>query len=304
MDFKAPEIDSGKQFLMNVHAVALKNLDKIMASGKSYVSYGKLPAIVGSDGVGTLADGTKVFARANGTFAEQVAISSYIILPQEIDWVVAAALPNAAFGAGLSLKKRAQIKKGDVVLINGGTGVTGKMAIQLARYYGASKIIVSGFVEHLEADKENLGIDELISTRETDGEIIKRLREINEDSPITVVLDYLWGRSAELILQFLMGTGGRYMEQETRFVQVGSLSGDEIKLSANTMRSSKVQIMGSGMGSHTQDDFRYFDQELLPEIFQWAVAGKLSIDTIADSLRNIGELWNKNPKGKRIVLKI
>lgn len=305
-EFPTPEPSSTSEVLMEVKAAALKNFDKFVAAGKSYVSYGHLPAVVGSDAVGVLPDGTSVYARANGTFAEKAIIDSSksIPLPDGIDWATAAALPNAVLGAGLALKRRAGIKTGDIVLINGGTGVTGKIAIQLARYYGAAKVFVTGFTEKIEAEKGAIGIDALISTRENDKVFLEKLRQLNAASPITVVLDYLWGHSAELILQFLMGSDGKFMEQFTRFIQIGSLAGDEIKLSANTLRSSKVNIVGSGVGSHSADDYRYFNRELLPEAFRLAARGKIKIETEEGNLKDISSLWNKPANGKRLVVKI
>ena len=303
-EFPDPEPASSSEVVMKVKAAALKNLDKMMATGKSYVNYEDLPAVTGSDAVGILEDGTKVYARTRGAFAERALIdkSKSIPLPDDISWATAAALPNAVMGSGLALKRRAGIEAGDVVLINGGTGVTGKTAIQLARYFGAAKVFVTGFVEEIEDEKEELGIDALISTKEPDEVFLNQLRQLNAASPITVVLDYLWGHSVELILQFLAGSDGKFMEHFTRFVQIGSLSGDKIKLSANTLRSSKVQIIGSGMGSHSADDFRYLDQELLPEVFELAARGEIKIDTEEGNLKDITSLWNKPAAGKRWVV--
>lgn len=303
-EFPDPKPAASSEVVMEVKAAALKNLDKMMATGKSYVNYGELPAVAGSDAVGVLADGTKVYARTHGAFAEKAIIdrNQFIPLPEGIDWATAAALPNAVVGSGLALKRRAEIKAGDVVLINGGTGVTGKVAIQLAKHYGAAKVFVTGFVEELEEEKEELGIDALISTRESDEVFLEKLKQLNITSPITVVLDYLWGHSAELILRFLAGSDGKFMDHFTRFVQIGSLSGDEIKLSANTLRSSKVTIIGSGMGSHSADDFRYLDQELLPEVFALAARGRIKIDTDEGDLKDIASLWKEPVTGKRWVV--
>lgn len=305
-NFPAPKPSLSTEVVMEVKAAALKNLDKLMASEDSYINYGELPAVIGTDAVGILSDGTKVYARTRGAIAKKVTVdkSKTILLPEGIDWATAAALPNAVMGAGLALKRRAKITSGDVVLINGGTGVTGKIAAQLAKYYGAKKVFVTGYIEELEAQKDELGIDALLSTRVSDEVFMGKLNQLNNEWPITVVLDYLWGHSAELILRFLMGSDGKFMEQYTRFIQIGSLSGDEIKLSANTLRSSKVKIIGSGMGSHSAADFTYLDEELIPETFALAVDGKIKIDIEEGKLEDITSLWNKPSTGKRLVVRI
>lgn len=62
-EFPDPKPAASSEVVMEVMAAALKNLDKMMAAGKSYLNYGELPAVAGSDAVGVLADGTKVYAR-------------------------------------------------------------------------------------------------------------------------------------------------------------------------------------------------------------------------------------------------
>ena len=65
-------------------------------------------------------------------------------LPNGIDDAVAAALPNAVAGSAMALRFRAAMQSGETVLINGATGFTGKIAVQIAKHYGAKKIVVTG----------------------------------------------------------------------------------------------------------------------------------------------------------------
>ncbi len=146
-DFASPVTNNENQILITVKAASVKNLDKLRASGLHYASHTNLPEVVGVDGVGLLEDGTRVYATGlTGMIAEEALIdkNKYTVLPPSIDDITAAALPNAVMGAALALKYRAEMKAGDTVLINGATGVTGKVAIQVARHYGAKRIIVTG----------------------------------------------------------------------------------------------------------------------------------------------------------------
>ncbi len=68
-------------------------------------------------------------------------------------------------------------------------------------------------------------------------------------SGVQVVLDYLWGPSAELILKAAAGHGSPEGEPRIRFVQIGSISGNAITLPAQLLRSSGVELLGSGLGS-------------------------------------------------------
>lgn len=307
-DFEDPTPATDDDLLINVKAASIKNIDKLMAGGKSYVSYKKVPVVVGIDGVGVTESGTKVYAQGRtGMLAEKAVISrdKYIELPDNIDMPSASAIPNAAMGSYLPLKVRAKIKKGDVVLINGGTGVTGKMAIQLAKFYGASRVIVAGRVKDREEELKSLGADQFISTEQEDEAFIKQLKQMNEGIPLDIVIDYLWGRSAELIINHLAGEGvNNFAEQPAKFITVGEMAGKNITLRSDVLRSSMTEILGSGFGSFREEEFQTFKQKILPEIFQMAADGKLRIDVQEEKLENIEEAWNKDAGGKRIVVTI
>ncbi len=305
-DFEEPTL-SGGEIIMNLHAVALKNIDKFLASGKHYASYNKVPVVVGLDGVGTLEDGSKVYAKGHtGTLAERASISEdeFVRLPERLDWDIAAAIPNAALGSYLPLKVKGQLKDGDTVLINGGTGVTGKLAIQLAKHYGAGRIIVTGHIKGREDKLKELGADELVSTQQEEEVFLKHLKQIERKSPIQIVIDYLWGRPTALILKGLFREGGKAPEHPTKIISAGSLSGDEITLSSNNLRSGKTEIIGAGLGSYTQEEFRKFNQEILPELFQLAAEGRLKFDLQKEKLEDIETVWTREAGGKRIIVEI
>src|SRR5699024_11367413 len=83
-----------------------------------------------------------------------------------------------------------------------------------------------------------------------------------------------------------------------------SLSGDEITVNANWLRSSKVEIIGSGVGSHTAEDFQEFFTTILPEAFKLAAENKLTIDTTLGKLEDIESLWTTKTSGSRLVIQL
>lgn len=303
-DFKDPQVTSDSYCLMNVKASALKNLDRLMTRREFYAHYEELPAVVGTDAVGVLENGTRVYARGAGTFAEKMLVrrADAVNLPEGLDWAAAAAIPNAALGSYLPLKVKGEIKKGDVVLINGGTGITGKFAIQLARHYGASRIIVSGRVQGREEELTELGADELIST-EGNPSLASAINEQNEKFGIDLVLDYLWGEAAEIILQSL-SQGQGATEKPVRFINIGNVVSPHVNLHSNVIRSSKLEILGSGLGSYSKNEFQDFYQNVLPGIFQLAVEEIVHIGVHKEKLEDIGSFWNQDVKGKRTVVMI
>lgn len=64
-----------------------------------------------------------------------------IHLPKEIDEVTAAAITNPAMSSWAALVYRAQFQSGQTVLINGATSESGSLAIQIAKYLGAKKLL-------------------------------------------------------------------------------------------------------------------------------------------------------------------
>jgi NADPH:quinone reductase-like Zn-dependent oxidoreductase len=305
-EFPTPVPQNENQLILNMKASSLKNLDKLRASGKHYASYTDLPEVVGFDGVGVLENGTRVYAQGiTGMMAEKALISknSYLVLPDKIDDFTAAALPNAVIGATMALRFRAKMKKGDVVLINGATGVTGQIAVQMAKLDGASTIIVTGRNSESLEKLKSLGADLIVSLMQDDESIINQLKEIQSNTPVNIVIDYLWGHPVELIINSLKGGGLNNITSKIRIVTVGSMAGENINLTSGTLRSTAIEILGSGIGSISKEEMVLFNTEILSEMFQLAAEGKLSIDTESSTLSEIETIWNyKSTPGKRLVV--
>ncbi|AZB18938.1 zinc-binding alcohol dehydrogenase family protein [Chryseobacterium indologenes] len=307
-DFTEPEAIQEDEVMVSVKAASIKNLDKSRASGKHYSTENKehQPTIIGSDGVGYLENGTKVyFFSKKGTVAEKAVADRHFVVPvpENLDFSVAAALPNAVMGSAMGLKFKAGIQPGDVVLINGATGITGRIAIQIARLYGAEKIIVTGRNEESLKSLHKLGADEAVSLQLSDEAFKQKIKDIHASTPIDIVLDYIWGHSVEMILSAFKGDGT--FSHKTKLVSVGGMSGDTIQLSSQILRGTDIQISGSGLGSWTKQESALLFSEIIPEMFLAAAAGKITIETQEVDLKDIEAIWNAEvPAGKRLVIKI
>jgi NADPH:quinone reductase-like Zn-dependent oxidoreductase len=308
VDFPEPVVQNDDELLISVKASAIKHFDKGRSSGKHYSSHTdkKNATVIGGDGVGVLENGTRVFALGvSGMIAEKATIekSRMVKVPDGLDDVTAAALPNAIAGSAMALRFRANMKQGEVVLINGATGFTGKVAVQVAKYYGAKKIIVTGRNEQSLQSLIALGADEIVSVKQIDEKFISQIKEIHNITPIDIIIDYLWGHTAELILASLKGKGS--FTHKTRFVSIGSVTGDKIQLSSENLRSVDLQLSGSGLGSWTKDEIQKLFTEIIPEIFLLAAENKFKVETVNVNLKDIDKLWELEvPDGKRLVIKI
>lgn len=305
-EFAEPIVQNENEVLISVKAVAITNLDKGIVSGDHYSSENENQngTVIGSDAVGILENGTRVYARGiNGTIAEKALVEKnrMIPLPDGISDATAASMPNAVAGSAMALRFRAGIKPGETVLINGATGFTGQMAIQIAKHYGAKKIIATGRNEKTLQSLLEIGADEIISLKQDDEAIVAQLKAIHLNSPIDIVLDYLWGHPAELILKALKGNGS--FTTKVRYVTIGGMAGDTIQLSSGILRSVDLQLSGSGLGSWTKEEVRLLFTEILPEMFLLAVQNKLQVNIETTSLADIEKAWNiEIPDGKRLVV--
>ncbi len=306
-DVAAPAVSHTSDVLINVKAAAIKNVDRSISNGTHYSSQ-PVPSeghIIGSDGVGLLADGTPVYGVGHGMIANQAVVKKEMLvkLPANLDYATAAALPNAVMGSAMGLLCRANMQAGDTVLINGATGITGRIAVQLAKHYGAGKVIATGRDARALASLRDLGADELVMLRQTDDALLQNFREIHALSPVDIVIDYLWGRPAEILLATLKGNG--MFTHRTRFVSIGSMAGETIQLPASLLRSVDLQLSGSGLGSWTKENVSMLLGKILPEAFQLAAEGKLVINTTTIALKDIGSVYDLPvPDGERLVVMI
>src|SRR6202522_3978292 len=232
-----PPVPKHGEVLLRVRAAALSNLVRGQANGQHYSS-GTPPFTPGNDGVGVAEDGARVYFIAPrapfGSMAEYSVFSRAMTIPlsPDLDDAVAAALGNPGLATWGSLLGRAKLQPGEVVLVNGATGIAGKQAVQVAKYLGAAKVIATGRDEKALAEVAALGADETISLTQPKENLERRFRSALHESVVQVVLDYLWGSSAEAILQAAAGHGSAAGEPRIRFVQIGSISGNTITLPA------------------------------------------------------------------------
>jgi NADPH2:quinone reductase len=220
-------------------------------------------------------------------------------VPDAVDDLTAAALPNPAMSAWLALLWRARLEPGETVLILGATGVAGRLAVQVARHLGAGRIVGAGRnTEALEA-LAGLGADATIRLDGSDSEVEEAFAREAGDGSYDVVLDYLWGGPTEALVAALTGHDVMAESTRTRLIQIGEMAGPILKLPAATLRSSGLEIMGSGGGSIPPAVI----VEAFPRLWELAAKGELSIDAEPVPLPDVERAWQRsNLGGRRLVL--
>ena len=134
--------------------------------------------------------GDKVVALlSGGGYAEQVAVPAEQVLriPDGVDVVTAASLPEVAATVYSNLIMTAQLQAGETVLIHGATGGIGTMAIQMAKAFGAKVATTAGTAEKVGTAKAFLGAD--IAINYTEEDFPDSLRRQNGGKGADVILD-------------------------------------------------------------------------------------------------------------------
>jgi NADPH:quinone reductase-like Zn-dependent oxidoreductase len=289
--------------LVTVSAAGLHPIVKALAKGTHYGSSGELPFIAGIDGAGKLEDGTRVYfgiARSPfGTFAERSLAASWMCLPlpDAVDDVTAAGIANPAMSSWAALTARAKFVAGESVLILGATGVAGQLAVQVAKRLGARRIVAAGRNPQALQKLKSLGADAVISLDQDQALLVSALRTEIAEAGVDVVLDYLWGQPAELLLQAISQKGLRKASARIRFIQIGESAGKTISLPAATLRSSGLELLGSGFGSASLDQIR----QALAEFFQVAAKEPFQFHSKAVPLHEVELLWDHAEEGTRLV---
>ncbi|WP_167474996.1 quinone oxidoreductase family protein [Nocardia arthritidis] len=301
-DFPDPVAGAG-EVIIEVKAVAVEQVDKAIAAGTHYASgqfVTELPVIPAFDGIGALPDGTLVGfgnpRRPYGALAERtvVAADAYAPIPEGIDPAVATMLATAI--TGMSITTAAGFVPGETVLIQGATGVAGRLAVQVARLLGAGRIVATGRDDDQLREVRKLGADTVINTAVGDDALARAFTDAEGDG-YDVVLDYLWGRPTEILLRTLVPESFAF-GKPTRVIQAGEAAGPELTLTAESLRTSGVEIYGAAKGLDAETMGSVYGQ-----VVQWTRSGELTFDLVTIPLSDIETAWQRTDlRGRRLVV--
>jgi NADPH2:quinone reductase len=260
-----------------------------------------LPKVTGVIGAGTLPGGSRVlFGAEGGTMARYAAVrpAFTFAIPDGLDDAAAAAAWNPGLSAWLTFGWRARPEPGGTVLVLGATGVTGKLAVQAARRYGAGRIVAAGRNPDALAQLPGLGADAVISLSQPAGDLARAFAAEAGEHGYDVIADYLWGPPTEILLDALDRDDAELRSQRTRLVQAGEMAGARIALPASVLRSAGLEIIGMGTGSMPP-----MEQigALLGDLLERLAAGQVSIDFERVPLAEVADVWSRDQRGRRPV---
>lgn len=297
-EFQIRQPQGEDEVLVQVLAAGLHPRVRAGASGLHYADQRVLPMIPGIDAVGRLPDGQLVYCVVHdtpfGTLAEQVVADRRRCapLPEGSNVSVIAAAMNPAMSSWLALRHRAQIQPGQSVLVLGATGSSGQMALHIAKFLGAGRVVGAGRqLSRLEGSPA----DALVSLQGDARSVSQALAEAA--SEVDIVLDYLWGAPAANALVALL-TARRERGRRMSWVQIGSVAGPDITLPSVAFRSTNLCMMGSGQGSVPVKSI----VAELPRIAEVLASGKIPVNVRSVPLANVEQTWNApTSAGERVV---
>ncbi|TDW21771.1 quinone oxidoreductase family protein [Kribbella kalugense] len=200
-----------------------------------------------------------------------------------------AAIGLSGVAGWMALTWRARMEPGERVLVLGGGGAVGQVAIGAARVLGAARVVA---VVRSDAARERAlgaGADEVVALSTDVDELTRRLGDPTYD----VVIDPVFGPAATAAARVL-AVGGR-------LVNLGGASGDEAVFSSAVLRSRTASVLGYTNNALTTDQRR----DALTAVLQHAATGAIAIAHETVTLADVATAWQRQATGNttgRLVL--
>ncbi|MGW6457707.1 quinone oxidoreductase family protein [Streptomyces sp. NPDC055078] len=286
-DFDDPEPAEGEA-VVKVTAAGVNHFTVLMSSGKFYAKPPEVPFVPGGDGIGLLADGSRVFfdvtVPPHGAWSEKTLVPRDALLAVDpaADDVSAAAVGNSGLAAWTALSWRAGLAPGETVLVLGATGALGRIAVQAARAQGAGRVVAADLGGEKLAALTDIGADAVVDIG-GDG-LDRRLREA-AGGGADVIIDPLWGAPA------LAALGAA--AHGCRHIQLGHMADPAMTLPAAVLRSKAVDLRGYALFQcplPVRQDAYLTLTRLIGE-------RTITVDAEAVPLSDVGAAWERQVRG-------
>src|SRR5215216_1143833 len=193
VDLAKPEPGDG-EVLVEVSRAGINFADTHQREN-SYLSRYEVPLVLGGEVAGTTPEGQRVVALLrSGGYAEYAAAPQATVfpIPDGVDDGTALALIVQGLTAWHLFKTSTKLAEGESVVVISGAGGVGSLAVQLAKPFGAGRVIATASTEEKRAKALELGADAAVDPAVED--LKGALVEANEGKPVDVVLEMSGGR--------------------------------------------------------------------------------------------------------------
>jgi NADPH2:quinone reductase len=185
------------EVLIDVDRIGVNYADTHQAEN-SYLAPSKLPLVPGGEVVGRTQDGKRVVALLNsgGGYAERAVApeATTFPVPDGVDDLTALSMLVQGATAWVLLRKNAHLEPGDSVVVHAAAGGVGTIAVQLAKAWGAGRVIATASNDEKRALALELGADVAVDSRAED--MTEVLLDAN-GRRVDIVLDMVGGRTTD-----------------------------------------------------------------------------------------------------------
>lgn len=305
-------LDSANKVLVHVRAAALNRADLLQRRGKYPAPKGFPKDIPGLEFAGEVIEigsaveslkiGDRVFGiTGGGAQSEFVCIpeNEVALIPENLDWTEASAVPEAFITAHDALFTQANLKMGESVLVHAAGSGVGLAAIQLAKASGAFCYGTSRTISKLERAKE-YGLDESVAVEGEPNHFVESVNEWTENKGVNVVLDLVGGNYFSPNLDALSLKG--------RLLLVGTTAGAKAEFDFGKVMRKRLSIIGTVLRSRSSEEkaraTRLFANQVVPLLKSGAV--KPVIDSVFEmkDVRAAHERLESNESFGKVVLLI
>lgn len=302
---KEKPVPAGHEVLIEVHAIGVNYADTARREGQ-YVVPTPLPFIPGAEVAGvvvatgekaSITPGTRVVTLIeSGGYSEYVTADERGLIPlsEGLDFKLAAALPLQGLSAYHIIKTMGRLEKGESVLVHAAAGGVGTLAVQLAKLFGAGKVIATASTdEKLQLAKE-MGADVLVNYTNEDWE--KEVLEATGGKGVNVALEMTGGEIFNKTLKCLAAFG--------RLVIYGVASGEQSRFYPSSLMARNQSVIGFFLPQIMRKPELL--QPSMKELMTYVAEGKLKltigeVHPLEDAAKVHTLMQSRKTKGKVIL---
>ncbi|QUW23901.1 quinone oxidoreductase [Sporosarcina sp. Marseille-Q4063] len=306
MDVEIPEIGD-QEVLVSVKAIGVNYADTARREGK-YVVPTELPFIPGAEIAGEIVavgknvthfiPGMRIVSLIeSGAYAEFVKVHEMglALIPNGVDYNDAVALPLQGQTAYHILKTMGRLEKGETVLVHAAAGGVGAISVQLAKIFGAGKVIATASSDEKLAHAEKLGADHLVNYTEEDWE--QQVLQLTDGKGVDVALEMVGGDIFDKTVTCLAPFG--------RLVIFGAASGEQAQFYPAQLMRKNQSVIGFFLPQIVNKPELYLKSfsELLHYIdsgeLELTIGGTYKLEDAAEAHR---DLQGRKTMGKLVLI--
>ena len=295
-----------RDVLVEIKAIGVNYADVARREGK-YVVPTPLPFIPGAEVAGIITEvgkGVKRFKPGmrvvslieSAGYSEYAAIPEMTLapIPDGVEYTDAVALPLQGQTAYHILKTMGRLQKGETVLVHAAAGGVGAIAVQLAKLFGAGKVIATASSEEKLAHAKEMGADHLVNYTEEGWE--SKVRELTDGKGVDVALEMVGGDVFRKTLKCLAPFG--------RMVVFGAASGERSPMDAGELMQRNQSVVGFFLPQIMKNYEVYQNsfKELLEYVqngdLQLTIGGTFDLEEAAEAQR---QLQGRKTMGKLVL---